>query len=59
MEITDFETPLFWRFRLGNPERHTYRYQLTLFTENGEEVALPEAQDFREVLVLKPPPANS
>lgn len=55
LEIRDFETALYWRFRLGAPDRHTFRYQLTLFTVDGEEVTLPEAEESREVLVLRPP----
>ncbi|MEM7481948.1 MAG: hypothetical protein AAF481_12305 [Acidobacteriota bacterium] len=55
LEITDFGTPLFWRFRLGAPDRHTYTYQLTLFTTEGEEKSLPPAQGDKEVLVLRPP----
>ncbi len=58
LEITNFTEPLFWRFRLGDPQRHEYKYQLTLFTTEGEELALPETAASREVLVLKPPPAN-
>ena len=59
LEIRDFTTPLFWRFRLGAPERHAYRYQLTLFTVEGQEVSMPEAEDSKEVLVLKPPAGGS
>jgi hypothetical protein len=54
-QITDFTQPLTWRFRLGDPNRHTYSYQLTLFKSDGQQVALPEAQDSKEVLVLVPP----
>jgi hypothetical protein len=54
-EVTDFGTPLIWRFRLGAPTRHTYRYQLTLFRQDGQEVKLPEAEADKEVLVLEPP----
>ena len=54
-QISDFKTPLVWRFRLGDPARHTYRYQLTLFKPDGEQVALPETQESKEVLVLVPP----
>jgi hypothetical protein len=56
LEITDFSKPLFWRFRTGSPDRHTYRYQLTLFKADGTEVKLPEKEESREVLVLIPPP---
>jgi hypothetical protein len=55
LQITDFAQPLFWRFRLGAPERHTYRYQLTLFTKDGNQVDLPETEASREVLTLAPP----
>lgn len=55
LEINDFGERLFWRFRLGAPGRHTYRYQLTLFTTDGDEVALPPAEADKEVLVLRPP----
>ncbi len=56
-EITDFGKPLMWRFRLGAPDRHTYRYQYSLFKADGTEVRTPELQESREVLVLAPPPA--
>ena len=55
LQITDFTQPLYWRFRLGSLDRHTYRYQLTLFTNDGKEVKLPEKDESREVLVLAPP----
>ena len=54
-EITDFSKALYWRFRLGSPDRHTYKYQLTLFKDDGTEVKLPESEASQEVLVLKPP----
>ena len=54
-EITDFSKALYWRFRLGSPDRHTYRYQLTLFKDDGSEVKLAETEASQEVLVLKPP----
>jgi hypothetical protein len=53
-EIADFAKPLFWRFRLGSPDRHTYKYQLTLFKEDGTEVKSLETEASQEVLVLKP-----
>ena len=53
-EIADFAKPLFWRFRLGSPDRHTYKYQLTLFKEDGTEVKSLETEATQEVLVLKP-----
>jgi hypothetical protein len=55
LEIMDFSKPLYWRFRLGAPDRHTYSYQLTLFTNDGKEVKLPDKDESREVLVLTPP----
>jgi hypothetical protein len=59
-EITDFSKPMYWRFRLGSPDRHTYKYQLTLFKDDGTDVKLPESEASQEVLVLKPPaPAGS
>lgn len=56
MQITDFTTPLSWQFRLGAPERHTYKYQLTMYRMDGTQVALPPAEASQEVLVLMPPP---
>lgn len=55
LEISDFSKPLFWRFRTGAPERHTYKYQLSLYRADGTELKLPEREDSREVLVLTPP----
>ena len=55
IEISDFTKPLYWRFRLGSPDRHTYKYQLTLFKDDGSDVKLPETEASQEVLVLKPP----
>jgi hypothetical protein len=55
LEIENFTTGLMWRFRLGDLERHTFTYQLTLFRDDGTEVKLPETQHSQEVLVLKPP----
>jgi hypothetical protein len=51
----DFSKKLFWRFRLGSPDRHTYKYQVTLFKTDGTEVKLPESEASQEVLVLRPP----
>lgn len=59
LEITDFSKPLFWRFRLGSPDRHTYRYQLTLYKADGTEVKMDAREESKEVLVLIPPPANA
>ena len=55
LQITDFSQPLFWRFRLGAPDRHTYSYQLSLFTRDGQQIDLPESDASREVLTLAPP----
>ncbi|MET1007317.1 MAG: hypothetical protein ABWX96_17340 [Propionibacteriaceae bacterium] len=57
LQITDFTQPLYWRFRLGAPERHTYSYQLSLFTKDGQQIDLPEVDASREVLTLAPPAA--
>lgn len=54
MEINDFAKPLYWRFRLGSPANHTYKYQLTLYKDDGTEVKGDETNDDQEVLVLKP-----
>ncbi len=59
IEISDFSKPVFWRFRLGAPDRHTYRYQLTLYKSDGTEVKLDAREESKEVLVLIPPPANA
>ena len=58
LELTDFSKPLTWRFRLGAPERHTYRYQLTLFTADGRALPQPESEESKDVLVLMPPVAD-
>jgi hypothetical protein len=55
LQVTDFTKPLVWRFRLGAPDRHTYKYQLTLFKSNNERVELPPTEESREVLVLPVP----
>ncbi len=55
-EIKDFTTPLTWHFRLGAPDRHTYKYQLTLYrAADGKEVKLTQTEESKEVLVLIPP----
>jgi hypothetical protein len=49
-----------WAFQLGDPERRTYRYRVTLFTSQGERQPAWEwrlAAD--EILVLRPPQPNS
>ena len=58
LEITDFTKPLVWRFRLGSPERHSYRYELSLFRADGQEVRVPPTESSKEVLVLVPPAVN-
>lgn len=56
LQIQDFTTPLTWRFRLGAVDRHTYRYKLTLYrASDGKEVAGPDCEETKEVLVLTPP----
>jgi hypothetical protein len=55
-EVADFTKPLSWRFRTAAPDRHTYKYQLTLFKADGTEVKMQEQEYSREVLVLTPPP---
>ena len=57
LEITDFTKPLFWRFRTAAPDRHTYKYEVSLFKSDGTEVKIPEREETREVLVLVPPSA--
>ena len=58
LSLESFTKPLEWRFRLADPNRRTFRYQLTLFDAEGKEYALPESTEDKEVLVLKPPPAE-
>jgi hypothetical protein len=53
MELNDFAKPLFWRFRLGSPTQHTYKYQLTLYKDDGTENKLPETEADQDVLVLR------
>lgn len=43
-----------WTFRLGVPDRHRYRYQLTLIPRSGQRTILPWQDATDEVLVLKP-----
>jgi hypothetical protein len=55
-ELKDFTTPLEWHILLGNTERHTYRYQLTLYrSSDGTEVKGPQLEAEQEILVLAPP----
>jgi hypothetical protein len=53
MELNDFAKPLFWRFRLGSPSQHTYKYQLTLYKDDGTEKKFSETEADQDVLVLK------
>jgi hypothetical protein len=53
IEIDDFNKPLFWRFRLNAPGRHTYRYKASFFKEDGTEVKIPETEADQDVLVLR------
>lgn len=53
--ITDFATPVVWRFRLAVPERHTYTYQLTLYTSDQKQVVMDPVTETKEVVVLQPP----
>lgn len=59
LEITDFTKALFWRFRLGAPDRHTFRYQLTLYKGDGTELKLDAREESKEVLVLLPPATST
>jgi hypothetical protein len=54
LQIDDFAKPMFWRFRTVSPDRHTYKYQLTLFRPDGTSVAIPEREESKEILVLMP-----
>ncbi|MDP2313084.1 MAG: hypothetical protein Q8P41_09290 [Pseudomonadota bacterium] len=56
--ITDFTKPFYWYFRLHDPARHTYTWQLTLYRvedDTVQERILPPQQEAKEVLILKPP----
>jgi len=59
LQLSDYGTPLSWRFRLGAPERHTYHYQLTLFQADNTSYKSPETPASDEVLVLRPPPTGA
>lgn len=51
-----FTTKIPWTFRLGNTSNRAYTYKLTLYrAEDNAEIAMPEVQDDRTVLVLKGP----
>ncbi|GEM_PF-2819779 len=53
--ITDFTVPVVWRFRLAVPERHSYTYQLTLYTSDQKQVVMDPVTETKEVVVLQPP----
>jgi hypothetical protein len=56
--LRDGSTDGRWSFRLGSPDRHEYRYQLTLVPKNGTERRVLPWQDAEdEILVLRPPAA--
>jgi len=55
MELSDFTKPLNWRFRLGSPNQHKYKYQLTLYKDDGTEVKGAETEADQDVLVLTAP----
>ena len=52
--ITDFTQPVVWRFRLADPQRHTYSYQLSLYGSDATQPAVQQAvvSDSKEVIVL-------
>ena len=59
--IADFSKTFNWYFRVVDPARHAYTWQLTLFKQEGEQVnelVLPVQSHDKEVLVLKPPPTG-
>jgi hypothetical protein len=47
-----------WSFRLVAPDRHRYRYQLTLVPKDGPRSVIPWQEDEQSVLVLVPPSAQ-
>jgi hypothetical protein len=55
MELSDFTKPLTWRFRLGSPNQHKYKYQLTLYKDDGTQVQGAETEADQDVLVLTAP----
>lgn len=58
LQIEDFGKSQNWYFRVGDRARHTYRYQLTLYSaEDGSQTVLPEGTAEAEILVLRPPEA--
>jgi hypothetical protein len=54
-----FGAPQYWRIRLGAPTRNTYRWQLTLFTDDNQSYEFPEASTSDQILVLRPPPKTT
>ncbi len=59
LQVVDFAAPLSWRFRLGAVERHTYRYQLSLYQVDNTSYDFPEVPASDAVLVLRPPPKTA
>ena len=55
MELSDFTKPLTWRFRIGSPNQHKYKYQLTLYKDDGTHVDGAETEADQDVLVLTVP----
>ena len=56
LQIRDFKTEQVWRFRMASPDRHSYKYQLTLFKADGSEVRVPPVETSVGVLVLQAQP---
>jgi hypothetical protein len=44
-----------WTFRTSDPDRHRYRYQVTLIPQEGDRLVTPWEEAEREILVLRPP----
>jgi len=59
LQVTDYTTPLSWRFRLGDPKRNLYHYQLTLFQADSTTYVFPDTVTSDTLLVLKPPAAGT
>ena len=43
-----------WKLSVGAPDRHTYRYQLTLIRPDGSRTVLPWRESDDGILVLRP-----
>ena len=54
--IQDFAAPILWGFRLASKDRHSYKYQLTLYSPDSSQapVVQPTMTDDKEVVVLEP-----